>query len=262
MKKAFKTLLLAAVAALPLLQSCNDKEYDGWNAVALVNVEHSVWSGSAASTVNYSFVDDGGATYHVTALRNAAISNEAMAAYDRGLIYFREAAKPADFTADAAIELWGFVPAKIDISRSATSEEVLKQESEKAKFLYPTNTLWILSGDYFNFTAGVYAAKLFDLNENHRFILTRIEGETFDDKPEWKEYEVVYLIHQSDYNENTASGQPGEALVSINIKGNYDKQTTGKKGLVIRYYTADSAGKPVLCKDSEAIRIDYPEERR
>ena len=221
--KKFKLFLLAAVAVLPVLQSCNDSDVEGADSMALVTILNP---GGLSGT--FYFKADNGQTLYPSQF---AVPTGGYNPEDgqRAFIYYsllEEKSQQYDYN----IKLYG-------ISEILTKDVEEMNESNEAEFGDEPIELVKLSGE-----------DKFDclISAGHKISLVRSASADDTEDPD---YTLLELRHKpDDMGSDTSVARSSMASFKLN---SYDPAVTQKKGLKIRYKDFDGNLRTAL--------IDYTE---
>lgn len=221
--KKFSLILLAAIAALPFLHSCNDSDVEGADCMTLVTILNP---GGIAS--GYYFQDDNGKTLNPAQF---AVSTGSYNPKDgqRAFIYYSMLDEKST-RYDYNIKLYG-------ITEILTKEVESIDSSNEAEFGNDPIVLAKLNGDTYDcLISGGYFTCSFLVQtaggEQHKISLVR-SGEDADDI---SGYTTLELRHKSSA---VATGEEtGSSMVSFKLNA-YDPALNGGKGLKIVYKNFD-----------------------
>ena len=224
--KKFKLFLLAAVAVLPLLQSCNDSDVEGADSRALVTILNP---GGIAS--GYYFKADNGQTFF-PAQYAAATGGYNPEDGQRAFIYYSLLAEKSQ-KYDFNIKLYG-------ISEILTKDVESMDASNEAEFGDDPIALVTLNGgsNYDCLISAGYLTCSFSIkavgSEKHKISLVRSASA---DETEDPNYTLLELRHKADdMGSDTPTTKSSMASFKLNA---YDPAITQKKGLKIRYKDLD-----------------------
>ena len=220
--KKFKLFLLAAIAALPLLQSCNDSDVEGADSMALVTILNP---GGLSGT--YYFKADNGQTFYPAEF---AVATGGYNPKDgqRAFIYYSLLEGKSQLY-DYNIKLYG-------ISEILTKEVEQMDASNEEEFGDdPIALVRINNGEEYDclISAGYFTCSFTILgvgNETHKISLVQSSS---PDETEDSNYTLLELRHKAeDMGSDTPSPKSSMASFKLN---SYDPALTGKNGLKIRY---------------------------
>ena len=236
--KKFKLFLLAAVAVLPVLQSCNDSDVEGADSMALVTILNP---GGLSGT--FYFKADNGQTLYPSqfAVPTGGYNPEDGQRAFICCSLLEEKSQQYDYN----IKLYG-------ISEILTKDVEEMNESNEDEFGDEPIELVKLSGeDKFDclISAGYFTCS-FQIkvtgSEKHKISLVRSDSA---DNTEGPDYTLLELRHKpDDMGSDTPVARSSMASFKLN---SYDPAVTQKKGLKIRYKDFDGNLRTAL--------IDYTE---
>jgi len=220
--KTLRLALLAAIAALPLLHSCNDSDVEGADSRALVTILNP---GGIAS--NYYFKADNGQTFYPSQFA-VSTGNYNPEDGQRAFIYYSvldEKSQRYDYN----IKLYG-------ISEILTKDVEEMDASNEEEFGDDPIALVVLGGDAGYdclISAGHFTCSFSIMgvgSETHKISLVRSASA---DDTEDTGYTLLELRHKSD---DMGSDTPTvkSSMASFRL-GAYDPAVTQKRGLKIRY---------------------------
>lgn len=214
--KKFKFALLAAIAVLPLLQSCN-KEVESvyWLIASVQPLESNDF---------YIKLDNGKKAYPGD--RNRIGAYEAKEG-QRAIVYYQRQDKLVEGY-DYNFKLYGLEDILTKAPRTITTEEELKTIGDDPIDIQPMG----LSGGYLDIQFGAYIAS----GSKHELNLIRnlVNPEEADADADAEGYTLVEFRHNANGSLASNNYQPG--YVSF-LLGDLDPAVTGSKGLCIRVRT-------------------------
>ena len=227
--KKFKLFLLAAVAVLPVLQSCNDSDVEGADSMALVTILNP---GGLSGT--FYFKADNGQTLYPSQF---AVPTGGYNPEDgqRAFIYYsllEEKSQQYDYN----IKLYG-------ISEILTKDVEEMNDSNEAEFGdEPIELDCLISAGYFTCSFQIKVTG----SEKHKISLVRSASADDTEDPN---YPLLELRHKpDDMGSDTPVARSSMASFKLN---SYDPAVTQKKGLKIRYKDFDG--------NLRTAQIDYTE---
>ena len=224
--KKFKLFLLATVALVPLLQSCNDSKIEGADSMALVTILNP---GGIAS--GYYFKADNGQTLYPSQFA-VATGNYNPEDGPRAFIYYsllEEKSQKYDYN----IKLYGIseiLTKDVESMDPSNEEEFGDDPIVMAKINGGSEYDCLISAGYFTGSFSIKAVG----NEQHKISLIRSSSADDSEDPD---YTLLELRHKSDdMGSDTPTSKSGMASFKLNA---YDPAITQKKGLKIRYKDFD-----------------------
>lgn len=236
--KSIKLFFFAMLAALPLLQSCNDSDMEGADSVALVTINNP--GGISGS---FYFTADNGQTLYPSE------KTEAFVGYNpddgqRALIYYSQLDSKLE-NYDYNIKLYALQPIltkeveSFDPNSPTDVENFGDDPIEVAKI---NNTYdCLISGGYLTLSFKIYVTG----QEEHKISLVRNVQDTDTEYPEYTTLELRHKAESAYEDAHTGTG-----TVSFKL-GEYDPAKTNKKGIRLRIKHLDEN------ETVEYIEFDY-----
>ena len=237
--KSFKLFFLVLLAALPVLQSCNDSDTEGADSVALVTINNP---GGLAGT--FHFTADNGQTLYPSEMTDVFFGYNPDDG-QRALIYYSLLdTKKEGYDYNIKLYALQAILTKevepMDPNDPADVEKFGEDPIEVAKI----NTVYdcLISGGYLTLTYNIYATLQ---GETHKISLVRNTHDTDTEEPE---YTMLELRHKAEASIEDAGKRSG--VVSFKL-GEYDPAVTNKKGILLRVKHLDES------ETEEYIKINY-----
>lgn len=220
--KKFTLILLAAIATLPLLHSCNDSDVEGADSRALVTILNP---GGIAS--GFYFKADNGQTFYPSQF---AVATGGYNPEDgqRAFIYYSlldEKSPKYDYN----IKLYGIseiLTKDVDEMDPSNEEEFGEDPVELVALNGDAGYDCLISAGYFTCSFKILGVG----SEKHKISLVRSASADDTEDPG---YTLLELRHKAD-DMGTDTPTPKSSMASFKL-GAYDPAITEKKGLKIRY---------------------------
>jgi len=240
--KKFKFLILGLAAMLPLLQSCNDSNMEGYSSVALVTIENP---GGAS---DYSFTVDDGTTLYPTVKRGNA-STYRPKNKQRAIISFTVLDDKISGY-DHAIDLWICA----EILTKDVQELTAENQDKFAENRIITNPEYrFISGGYLN----VHYAVPISGSEKHTISLLKntLVSDQENIESAGGKYDPDYTVLElrNTPEKPVVNGSDRSAYASFRLTDEYSPAVTGQKGIMLKYCTGFQDQQPIY----EIIKIDY-----